>query len=369
MAAAWQRDDWIRAAKVSESQNVFSWFAHCARICAGTNEWAADVLTTLAPQIDKARTLAKFSAQLSLELLHHFAERSIPMRVFKGQFLAQAAYGDACLRNSCDIDVIVPRFAVAAAAQCLRLNGFGTAVAEAWFTDAPFLDRFREVPFDGLGGFFSVDFHWRLANRWTAFPVEAEELFDQGTAVSMNVLGTAVPWFSPSLLWRIQLTHVVSSDWKGLKTWLDLAHTFDLLDDASTGDVLERCRALQCNFVLTVAALVLSDVFGRDTSKLISQQSPATIKRSKLVARLCSDLLLDNDNSAPSGLNLGRLWSAAAKPPKYRSLLARAMQHDLVDYYDHPPGPSSAVRAFRAVQRRIPRVAASNGARRSATGL
>lgn len=351
---SWTPDDWLGLAESSERQAVFSWFVH--RAMNTERGCPADVRSSLAPRVKQANALAKLSAHLSLDLVSQFASRSIPMRVFKGQFLAQAAYGDALLRNSCDVDIIVPRTAVIAATRCLKDHGFSCGVAADWFADESFLTRFREVPFSSMGGLLSVDFHWRLASRWTPLAVTDDEMFDERLAVELNILGKPVPWFSTSLLWRIQLTHLVSSDWRGLKTWLDLAHTFDLLDEVNVADIVKRCMEQKCGDVLVIAAFVLRDVFGRDTSGLTARQSSDTLTRAGYAAKLCADVLSDSAYNPPDGITQSRLWYSAAATPKLKLLFARATQHDLEDYSSAQSGRPGGAFALKAVQRRLRRV-------------
>jgi len=346
----WQAQDWQDASGLAFTQGVISWFLH--RAAAEHSGCPVVVLDALGRRFRGARVLAEFAANMSLRLGREFGKRSIPMRVFKGQFLAQAAYGDARLRNSSDIDIIVPPYAVADAARCLIECGFRTNIALEWFSDKRFLARFREVPFTSVEGLISVDFHWQLASRWTPCALDDSELYDDAAANILNIFETRVPWFSPSVLWRIQLTHMVSSDWLGFKTWLDLAHTFDSLNAESAADVVERCVQTRCSFPLAVAALVLRRTFGRDTTALTRQIPAAILQRAEASAQLCVSALLSG-TAKVYGSDRRRLWRASAAPPFWKSLWLRSTQHDLMQYQHPPTGGSQFMLAAKAVQQRI----------------
>lgn len=346
----WQAQDWRDASSSAATQGVISWFLH--RAAAKGSGCPTAVLDELSRRFQGALVLAGFAANMSLQLGREFGKRSIPMRVFKGQFLAQAAYGDVLLRNSSDIDIIVPPYAVADAAKCLTNCGFRTNIAHEWFLDKRFLARFREVSFTSVEGLISVDFHWRLASRWTPCAVDDLELYDDAAANMLNIFETRVPWFSPSVLWRIQLTHMVSSDWLGFKTWLDLAHTFDLLNAESAADVVERCVQTRCSFPLAVAALVLRRTFGRDTTALTRQIPAATLQRAEASAQRCVSALLSGIAKV-DGSDRRRLWRASAAAPVWKSLWLRSTQHDLTQYQQPPTSRSQFMLAAKAVQQRI----------------
>lgn len=346
----WQAQDWREASSIASTQGVISWFLH--RAAAYGSGCPVALLDELGRRFQGARVLAGFAANMSLHLGREFGKRSIPMRVFKGQFLAQAAYGDARLRNSSDIDIIVPPDAVADAAKCLIECGFRTNIAHEWFSDKHFLARFREVPFTSVEGLISIDFHWRLASRWTPCAVDDSELYDDVATNMLNIFETRVPWFSPSVLWRIQLTHMVSSDWLGFKTWLDLAHTFDLLNAESTAHVVERCVKTRCSFPLAVAALVLRQTFGRDTTGLTRQMPAVTLQHAEAAAQLCIRALL-SATAKLDGADRRRLWRASAALPAWKSLLLRSIQHDLMQYQQPPAGHSQLMLSAKAIQQRI----------------
>jgi hypothetical protein len=202
--------------------------------------------------------------------------QGIPARVIKGQPLAQAVYGDYLLRNSADIDLVVPVRYVADAAEHLRKQGFSTALSSQWFKDDRFLRLNKEASFVALGGAFTVDLHWGLVNRWNAQVVEEHELFeDRGHTVEL--MGRVLPWFDPSLLFRIQLAHVISSDFVGLKAWVDLAHVSDLLSPEEWAACSSTCLNLGAERALTLALIVLESVFRRPLPMPISPANRASL--------------------------------------------------------------------------------------------
>ena len=131
----------------------------------------------------------------------------------------------------------------------------------AWFSDSSFLRLQKEATFSTLGGALCVDLHWGLVNRWNACPVELDEIFQP--AHSIQLLGSTLPWFQPDVLWRIQLGHLISSGWDGLKTFVDFAHVTDRLSVAELGNALRRCESIGA-LDQAIASLRVNEVlFGR----------------------------------------------------------------------------------------------------------
>lgn len=252
--------DWARAADVSVEESMIAWYAHCVADpnanCPRNAQLHAEALS------EPRRAWTKHGATLTLDLLRSFAAQGIPVRVIKGQPLAQAVYGDYSLRNSSDIDLVVPVRCVADATEHLRKQGFSTALSLQWFKDERFLRLNKEASFFALGGAFTVDLHWGLVNRWNAQAVEQGELFES-RGHTVELMGQALPWFDASLLFRIQLAHVISSDFVGLKAWVDLAHVSDLLSPEEWSACEGICSNLGAERALALALMVLEKVFNR----------------------------------------------------------------------------------------------------------
>ena len=267
-------DDWSRAADLAVEESLIAWYAHCVREskvdCPRSAQLYAEALS------EPKRAWTKHNAALTVDLLRSFTAQGIPARVIKGQPLAQAVYGDYLLRNSSDIDLVVPVRYVAEATEHLRKQGFATALSSQWFKDDRFLRLNKEASFFALGGAFTVDLHWGLVNRWNAQAVEPHELFEN-RGHSVELMEQLLPWFDPSLLFRIQLAHVISSDFVGLKAWVDLAHVSDLLSPEEWAACAGTCLNLGAERALALALMVLESVFCRPLPLPISASNRASL--------------------------------------------------------------------------------------------
>lgn len=136
----------------------------------------------------EARELAARNLTLAAELLRvldRLAARGIPAIPYKGPALAVAAYGRLALRPFLDLDVIVPREAVAAAGALLEAEGFRPvsplpAGREAALLRSRYARAYRR-PADGT----LVELHWSLAPRYFGVPFDFAGVHARMTALPL----------------------------------------------------------------------------------------------------------------------------------------------------------------------------------------
>ena len=289
----------------------------------------AEIHETLRRRIAIEQIWSGLRAKATVDILHQLQASGIDARAYKGQPLAQALYGDATLKSSSDIDIIVSPSQISAAATQLDAMGYVSGVSLRWFSNSTFLKYQKECTFSTMGGALCVDLHWGLVNRWNARPALESELFELGPTVV--VFGSTLSWFNLPLLWRIQLGHLASSDWRGLKTFVDFLHLTDRLTDDELSEALLRCHELGASTAALAALAVISELFGRAPRPV-----PAVVKRGhskaraaaiakQCVARLRTPIQTDRRASAESAwarfgthtslsglmLSLSQLWTPA----------------------------------------------------------
>ncbi len=315
LTARWSKDEWLLAVDLAARESLIAWFAHRTQDPAVA--CPVEVQTRALARAEPFFVWTRHGAALSAQLLEDLATASISARIFKGQLLAQAVYGDYLLRNSSDIDLIVPVESIADTAVSLQSRGFKSAIALHWFRNDYFLRLQKEASFSALGGAFTIDLHWKLVNRWNPVVICERELFD-GEGATVTVLGKPLPWFSAEKLFRIQLAHVISSDFAGLKAWVDLAHCSDLLSADDWLTCAARCRVLGSERALMVALLVLEAVFQR--------RLPPGIEPTRLTqARSIADKVVAELGSGQSKLSFWRGISRSATLGESRKKTFRAL--------------------------------------------
>jgi hypothetical protein len=345
--AKWSVDDWLLAIDAAASESLIAWFAHQAQDPSLACPVVVQALA--AGRAEPYLAWTRYSAALSAELIDGLATKGVWARVFKGQLLAQAVYGDFLLRNSSDIDLIVPVECIADTAEYLQSLGFQSSIAAHWFHDQHFLRLNKEVAFSALGGAFTIDLHWKLVNRWNPVAIAETELFeDEGCTVA--ILGKALPWFSAEKLFRIQLAHVISSDFAGLKAWVDLAHTSDLLSADDWRACLNRCQTLGSERALWVALLVLQSVFQRPVPLALD---PAKLKGLRsIVDAVAAELITgQTTNSFWRGINIAAA-TGASKMAIFRAL-SQLWTPAMIDFENAKTPSSIALLSLSMLWRRV----------------
>ncbi len=309
---------------------------------------------TLQHGIVPQRAWSDVRSRATLNVLQHLQSIGIDARVYKGQPLAQALYGDHRLKTSGDIDVVVAAADAFDAAVQLESVGYSSKVAVDWFKNKTFLKLQKECSFSSLGGALCVDLHWRLCNRWNTTPIMEHELFSAEPC--LDFVGNALPWYDWPLLWRMQLGHLISSDWRGLKTFVDFVHLTDRLTDDELQQTLLRCHALGAGRAALVALTVNSELFSRRVRPIprLMQQTSAKSGTERAanscVARLRADPRSNPTAKEDSALHrLGALLSSRERLSSLSQFATPAM----ADFEQATPHTSATRLTFNMVARRL----------------
>jgi hypothetical protein len=157
------------------------------------------------------------AARSLTELLRLFAQARIPAIPLKGMALAESLYGDLMLRVSDDIDILIPRDAVARSIDLISTLGY-RAESSQWSVTR-LLSSFIEYPFVCPGDSFrhDLDLHWGVL-WWRPLDKGAiEDLWSE--ARPAVVLGVPAYALSPEWEFLFLAAHAARDAWLGLK-WL-----------------------------------------------------------------------------------------------------------------------------------------------------
>lgn len=128
------------------------------------------------PRAIELRLLSKmqrFQSQSRMEALGEivktFEAKQIPLLAFKGAPLSLELYGDAALRNSCDVDILVPPEKLEEACQCLEALGY--ASRQTVWDKTPRRQNFYQKHTPQMHKVFykggvMVELHWRICYRF-----------------------------------------------------------------------------------------------------------------------------------------------------------------------------------------------------------
>ena len=350
----WSPEGWLESFALADSEGLANWYVH--RVQSTGVGCPQHLLDSQRAKVNTAKMWAKFQAVLSTDAQTALQKANIDCRVYKGVALARALYGDATLRNSNDIDILVAPQNLKAAVVALKNIGFETSLDDRWLEHAQFLQGAREMQLSSMNDSFTIDLHWRLMCNWNGVgPVSEAELFSPGQP--QLILGAVtLPWFTPSTLFRLQLAHVITSSWFGLKTFVDLAHVFDTLDEAAQFDVVQACKERGCIGALWASLQVLNKVFGRDTAAIAATCEPVrkTLPRWRNFANTASTRLLTCQSSAPESMDIVRAaWHSRTRRTVIWQLLQRMWTPTVFDYTEIGPSTTFPTRVGRTLFRHL----------------
>lgn len=148
----------------------------------------------------------------------------IPVAPLKGVTLAESLYGDPSLRVCADLDVLVPRAAVARAFALLLDNGYGHDEEPLCKQDDVdlLLDSNIEYAFVASKRELRcrLELHWDLVWRWPGAGAATDDLWRE--AQSARFFGS--PGYALSPEWQLLFlaTHLTRHRWQGLKWLIDI---------------------------------------------------------------------------------------------------------------------------------------------------
>lgn len=184
-------------------------------------------------------------AAASVDILQKISSHGVAACLLKGAALSAALYGADDVRDSRDIDILVPVEQLLTAAEVISRDGYTCQVDLGWLSDPTFLATQREISFHGLGGAIEIDLHWRLSNPWVSGSISEEEL--QTTwEHAVRVGNRDIAWFSPANLYQLAKTNILNSNRLEMKAVVDLIHCADLagLDEELTSPFVHTFGAV-----------------------------------------------------------------------------------------------------------------------------
>jgi len=209
--------DWLlAAASRNEVTPLLYWRLNT--LCAG--ELPPGILKELRNRfLDNARRSLTLTGAL-LKLLEALEERGIRVMVLRGPVMGASLYGNVALRQIADLDILVPRPDVQAAADVLAVRGFRlpdpfTATQQALTLRTDY--NFHLEREDGV----ALELHWRLVNGFFSWDDDPSEWWARAVTTPFCEREVLEP--SPEDLLLLLCVHGLKHGWEQLKLVADVA--------------------------------------------------------------------------------------------------------------------------------------------------
>jgi len=213
-----EKIDWALLLALADRHGLVSLLFHHVR------QDATDLVP--AESMDDLRGRSKDIAQRTLilashlqRIAKHFFARQIEHIWYKGPLLAEMYYGNCALRESRDLDIIVPRSKLADARDALVELGFSDKYGLRNGQQAVSFRVGFEHPFTAPGG-IDVDLHCRVVQRFKARSLDMDGIWRRVTKV--NFFSREATTFCPEDLLVALCLHA------GHHGWMQLSHLCDL---------------------------------------------------------------------------------------------------------------------------------------------
>ena len=165
------------------------------------------------------RSLLQFGELLRVQT--RLRAEGIPMLFFKGQMLAQQAYGNLGLRSCFDLDLFVHESDVLRVKQALAGLGYRPEFFFLPHHEADLLRTECEYTFIRQDGQVRIDLQWRPRARYFSFPVSSSALWSRAQRVSLQ--GQEVDTFALDDLVLLLVVHGAKHTWHRLEQVCALA--------------------------------------------------------------------------------------------------------------------------------------------------
>ena len=273
--------DWAEVFELAETQGVFPLLA--SRLETLIQSLDREVRTAIRQRFARHVRRSLVMTSELVRILQRLSSIKIEAIPFKGPALAVSLYGDVALREYSDLDVLVKRERVAAAAAALRDAGYSQVYPVKAEYQERFLDSNYELAFCSPVGIL-IELHWEIAPRHFSMALPARELWASlGTVV---VGGMQAPALSAENLLLSLSVHGAHHLWRKLAWMLDIHQLLATAPDIDLSRVLRRARGAGIERIVLLALALVQSVF-RTTLPANVQQA---IAQDRAVAALTAEV-------------------------------------------------------------------------------
>lgn len=156
-----------------------------------------------------------------VKVLRILTSHDISAIPFKGPVLAVQAYGDVCLRQFVDLDIMVRREDMKKAGQLLCAQGYRLWYAFTPAQEKSHLKRTCELTFLPEHGLAGIDMHWRFAADYFTTKLSQADTLDGRETVLLE--GHTVPVMPADIMLLYLCLHGAFHLWPKLSTVCDVA--------------------------------------------------------------------------------------------------------------------------------------------------
>lgn len=192
---------------------------------------------------------------------------------FKGPALGAVAYGDAALREFCDLDFFISPRDLAAARDLLLRHGFEPEYRIEGRTESLYLRNACELNFRSPGDAYHVELHWQPLPRVFVHEVNTEAIMERARTACLEQGRTTA--FAPEDLVLLLSLHAAKHLWSRLLWICDLARVIQASPQIDPATLRQQAQESGAERTVAVSLRLAADLFGVSIPDWASQNRRA----------------------------------------------------------------------------------------------
>ena len=242
--------DWLSVLRLASAHGVRPLIlrnlqAHCPDLVPGE-------------MLDELRLIARFNVAKSLQqsaelgrITRLLEEAGIPLYPYKGVALGEQLYGDAALRESGDIDIIVPKAQAMDAVALLRSSGYRPLYDLTPRQEEVYVLGANHYTLSHENKSISLEVHWDIITPHHGIPIGWQAFWEKQEASRLQD-GEADLLSQPEFHLLLLLLHGGKHRWEALKWLVDVVQLINQSPSLQWEELLQEAKHLR------VERLVLS---------------------------------------------------------------------------------------------------------------
>jgi hypothetical protein len=218
-----------------------------------------------APILDQLRCHFRSNARRNLRLvgqllrcLKLLGAHGIPAAPYKGPVLAASVYGDLCLRQFVDLDVLVHEQDAFRARDVLASHGYRPEFQLAAAQEVAYLRSQSAHQVIRDAGMVIVELHWRITEGYFSFPLDTEQLWKRLEPASLA--GREVRTLSAEDLLLVLCVHGTKHMWERLEWICDVAKLVGMHAAIDWPGVMKQAATLGSERMLFLGLSIAHDL-------------------------------------------------------------------------------------------------------------
>ena len=246
--AATAVDDWADVEQRASAHGLVPWLARALSQGDGAAN-ASHATIIAAANASAGRALAQ--VRRLGEVVGSLADAGVTALPYKGPVLSLQLYGDLALRQSVDLDLVVPFDTYDTARAVLVRRGLSPRWGHSARQERTLFAWLGHAPF-GHGDEF-VELHWRFADRRFPFALRAEDVLRR--ALQVRVAGRMLPLMAPDDLLAVLSMHAARHLFERLE-WVSGVTRLLVAAPLDPASLMARARELRARRMLAVSVHV-----------------------------------------------------------------------------------------------------------------